>query len=226
MGFFSKLFGGNKDDADIKNAFDTVNKIIDDENYQLEALGPAKKVFLTYPSFDVNPKGTGPFGFSETNPIPVNGPIGEISYLSRLETKNGDRLMFHRLESVNLPNAIGETKTVDVYEAVSIDSNEWFIFYLDFYHPTRSRALPDGFRFTKDIPQFTGFNKRSSNFPYDFLEMKEAEQSTGLSFAYIPGSKVIKSLEAKIYIRPDSHMENYFHAMDLIVDTLDPLEGK
>lgn len=226
MGFFSKLFGSNKNDSDIKNAFETINKIIDDENYQLEVLGPAKNIFLTYPSFDVNPDGMGPFGFSETNPIPVNGPIGEISYLSRLETKNGDRLMFHRLGSANLPNAIGETKTVDIYEAVSINSNEWFIFYLDFYHPMRSRALPDGFRFTKDIPQFTGFNRISSNFPYDFLEMKESEQSTGLSFAYIPGSKLLHSLNAKIYQRPDSHMENYMYAMDLIVDTLDPADGE
>src|SRR3546814_6579765 len=60
------------------------------------------------------PNGSGPFGFTETNPIPVNGPIGQLAYLSRLETQSGQRILFHRLAAID---------KVDVFEAVTFDGS-------------------------------------------------------------------------------------------------------
>src|SRR3546814_10801196 len=60
------------------------------------------------------PNGSGPFGFTETNPIPVNGPIGQLAYLSRLETQSGQRILFHRLGAID---------KVDVFEAVTFDGS-------------------------------------------------------------------------------------------------------
>jgi hypothetical protein len=40
-------------------------------------------------AYDKDLNGTGPFGFNETNPIPVTGTIGQLTYLSRVETQSG-----------------------------------------------------------------------------------------------------------------------------------------
>jgi hypothetical protein len=226
MGFFTKIFGKKDENDVLRDAFAHINKIIDDENFQNESLGAGRDLIINEPSFDVNPAGYGPFGFTETNPIPVNGPLGELSYLSRIETLDGDRLMFHRLGPIKLKNPIGKTHHVDVYEAVSINGNQWFVFYLDFYHPKRSRALPKGFQFTKEIPQFSGFNRISHDFPNNFVETREQEKESGLSFAFMPMSKVMPSINAGIYTRPDSHVECLMHAYELIALTLEPEEDQ
>jgi hypothetical protein len=197
MGFLSNLFGGKKEDKALKEAFDHIHRLIDDEKFQLEMLNPVMmETILKAPAYDRDPKGPGPFGMSENNPIPVNGPLGELAYLSRIETAQGERLLFHRIGAVN---------TIDVFEAVTYSGKEWFIFFLDFYHPRRSRALPDGFHFTKDVPQFCGFHKFCSNFPYDFAEMKQSEQGSGLSMGYIALSKVTEQIRNQAYQRPLAH---------------------
>src|SRR5690554_681930 len=116
-----------------------IYRILDDERFQLEMNPPALKSILeSAPAYDKYPDGTGPFGYTETNPIPVNGPIGQLAYLSRLETESGQRILFHRLGAID---------TVDVFEAVSFNGAEWFILFVDLYHSRRSRLTPDGFRF-------------------------------------------------------------------------------
>lgn len=206
MGFISGLFGGKKDDP-LKDALAAINLILSDEVYQNSLLqSPIKELINEGVSFDRNPMGSGPFGYAESNSIPVNGPLGELAYLSRLETLSGQRIMFHRLGSTKCVDMAGNTNTVDVFEAVSFDGKEWFILYLDFYHPKRSREYPQGFKETSLVPQFCGFNKYAANFPYDFRQMKEAEQKTGLSMAYLPLSRVMPQLEAKLFNRPNVHL--------------------
>lgn len=86
MGFLSNLFGGNKEDKALREALAHIHRILDDDAFQLELVHPAMKAMLeSAPGYDKYPNGTGPFGFTETNPIPVNGPIGQLAYLSRLE---------------------------------------------------------------------------------------------------------------------------------------------
>lgn len=197
MGFLSNLFGGNKEDKALREAFAHIHRLIDDEKFQLEFVHPAMKAMLeSAPACDKDPNGTGPFGFTETNPIPVNGPIGQLAYLSRLETQSGQRILFHRLGAID---------TVDVFEAVTFNGSEWFILFVDFYHPRRSRLTPDGFRFTKDVAQFSGFHKFCEGFPYDFVEKKASERESGLSMAYIPISKVSEQIEKRVFNRPLAH---------------------
>jgi hypothetical protein len=197
MGFLSNLFGGNKEDKALREALAHIHRILDDEAFQLELAHPAMKAMLeAAPAYDKDPNGSGPFGFTETNPIPVNGPIGQLAYLSKLETQSGQRVLFHRF------GAIG---TVDVFEAVSFNGAEWFILFVDLYHPRRSRLAPDGFRFTKDVAQFSGFHKFCENFPYDFVEKKGSERESGLSMAYIAISKVSDQLQKRVFNRPLAH---------------------
>ena len=197
MGFLSSLFGGNKEERALRDAFAHINRIIDDEKFQLEIIHPSMRAILeAAPAYDVDPEGTGPFGYTETNPIPVNGPIGQLAYLSRLETQSGQRLMFHRLGAID---------TVDVFEAVTFDGSQWFIFFVDFYHPRRSRIAPEGFRFTKELAQFSGFHMFCADFPYEFVAKKSSQQESGLSLAYIPLSKVTNQIDSRVFNRPLAH---------------------
>lgn len=197
MGFLSSLFGGNKEEKALRDAFAHISRIIDDEKFQLEIIHPSMRAILeAAPSYDMDPEGTGPFGYTETNPIPVNGPIGQLAYLSRLETQSGQRLMFHRLGAID---------TVDVFEAVTFDGSQWFIFFVDFYHPRRSRIAPEGFRFTKELAQFSGFHMFCADFPYDFVAKKASQQESGLSLAYIPLSKVTNQIDSRVFNRPLAH---------------------
>ena len=197
MGFMSKIFGGNKEDKALREAFEQIRRILEDEKFQLDMVHPVMKEMIeSRPAYDKDPNGTGPFGFTETNPIPVNGPIGQLAYLSKLETDKGERILFHR---------IGAVDTIDVFEAVTFSGSEWFILFLDLYHPRRSRPTPDGFRFTEEIGQFSGFHKFCTDFPYDFVEMKQSESESGLSMAYIAISKVMEPIQNRAYQRPLAH---------------------
>jgi hypothetical protein len=208
MGFLSNVFGGNKEDKALREAFGLINRMIDDEKFQLELLNPVMKEMIeSAPAYDKDPNGTGPFGFTELNPIPVNGPVGQLAYLSKLETQSGQRILFHRL---------GAMGTVDVFEAVSLNGREWFMLFADLYHPHRSRLTPDGFRFTKELGQFSGFHNFCADFPYDFVEMKQSQQESGLSMAYIPLSKVMRQIESRVYQRPLAHKAK----LDLISNRL------
>lgn len=199
MGFLSKIFGGKEEDKHqkaLQDVFLMVHKVIEDEDFQISLTPGLEEILKSAPAVDENPGSTGPFGLIETNPIPVNGAIGEIAYLSKLQTLGGERILFHR---------IGAIKSIDVFEAVTFSGSEWFIFFLDLYHPRKSKKTPDGFTFTKEMAQFSGFHKFCASFPYDFVEKKQTESESGLSFAYIAISKVHQQIQDRKFIRPVAH---------------------
>lgn len=106
-----------------------IYRILDDEKFQVELVHPTMRSMLeSAPAYDKDPDGTGPFGFIETNSIPVNGPIGQLYTCPDSKPSSKQRILFHRL------GAIG---TVDVFEAVSLNGAEWFIPFVDLYHPRR-----------------------------------------------------------------------------------------
>lgn len=211
MGFFSNLFGEAKEDAStkaLKEAFGLIQRVIEDESFQLEFVHPVMKQRIeSQPVYDRDPNGSGPFGFVDSNPIPVNGPVGELAYLSRLETAAGQRLLFHRLGSIG---------TVDAFEAVTFDGREWFILFADFYHPKKSRLAPEGFHFTKELAQFSGFTTFCENFPYDFIDKKAAQPTSPVSLAYIAISKIAAQLQAQAFKRPLAHKAK----LDLVMSRL------
>lgn len=197
MGFFSRL-SGKRDDgsAELRKAFETINQIIEDEEFQNGLLPePMAAMIRSAPALDKVPDGKGAFGLEVGNPIPVNGAIGELAYLSKLETERGERLLFHR---------IGAIDKVDVFEAVTFSGSAWHIFFVDMYYSRRSRLAPAGFRLSAQIRQFSGFHNYCQSFPYDF---EAAKQSTAemLRFAYIPLSNVVPQIQRRVYERPMAH---------------------
>jgi len=112
------------------------------------------------------------------------------------QMRAGDHLLFHRIASID---------RIDVFEAVMMTSSEWHIFYLDLYHPRRSRLAPEGFKLATRAAQFSGFNQLCPDFPYGFPQAKRDEQS-GLRLAYIPLSLIDDQLKTRVYVRPRSHL--------------------
>ena len=118
--------------------------------------------------------GQGAFG-SRSNPIPVNGALGEIKYLAKLRGKTGNALFFHRIGSVH--SSVTE-HSVDLYAVVCLDGTQWNRLYFDLYHPRRSNHAPEGYTlmpFNKglgmDLPMGYGINEMVDDFPNGLPDM-------------------------------------------------------
>jgi hypothetical protein len=204
MSWLSKLFGkgdaptkGTQFDPEVRKIFEKIDRLLRDDDAQLELPDPEiRDVLKRAPFYDKSPNGFGPFGFCKTNPIPTNGPIGELAYLSKLVTNGGERLLFHRLGSVD--------DNIDIFEAVTFSGGQWFILFLDMYHPKKSRLAPAGFVLSKEACQFSGLNNHCPDFPYDFAEMKHR---SGLGPAYMPMGDIARAIASKAYDRPAAHMK-------------------
>lgn len=119
------------------------------------------------------PGGYGPFG-AITNPVPVNGPAGEVVYLNRLRTAEGAAFFYHRPGS---SNSDATPHPVDGYEVLSIDGKVLRTIWFSPYFKRRSTHAPEGMTllpFPKDrteqvlvkVPGF-GVNTRVGDFPHD-----------------------------------------------------------
>jgi hypothetical protein len=134
---------------------------------------PLRTWILNGEDCDQVPGANGEFG-SLTNPIPVNGSIGEIKYLGKLRGPTGAALFFHRIKSTNSPVC---QHPVDVYEAVCMDGTQWQTLHFDMYHPRRSNLTPPGYslmtydkRLKFDIPIAYGVDFLVKDFPYGLLD--------------------------------------------------------
>jgi len=116
---------------------------------------------------DQLPGATGSFG-SPTNPIPVNGPIGERKYLIKLRGKTGRKLLFHRVGS-----AFSQVTSspVDSFEVVCMDGTQRTRLTFSPYHPRRSNLAPEGFTLVAADPETgedTLVGHGSTLFVFDF----------------------------------------------------------
>lgn len=155
---------------------------------------------------DILPNAKGEFGKSKENPIPVNGPIGEIKYLNRLCSNDGG-LIFHR---------IGSSDTVDIYETVSVGGKYWDILYFDMYHPRRSTRAPSGYSFNEYKEQFIKLNLGyytntfDPNFPFGLSDA--IKKNVGGTLGVRIAKKYEEMIEDKSkFIRPLSHSEKLRH---------------
>jgi hypothetical protein len=136
-----------------------IEALIDDEELQNQTLVPfLKESILSGSSIDALVDDD-TFGFTPENPIPVNGPLGQQTYLSKLRTGSGVGFFFHRLGSLG---------RIDIYKAVSFDGLVELELYLDMYHPRRSRKAVSGYYLDLEQSAFTGFTLTMPNFPQGY----------------------------------------------------------
>jgi hypothetical protein len=118
------------------------------------------------------------FGWQPENPIPVNGPMGERTYLSRLRTDAGVPFFFHRLGSTH--------GTIDVFEIVSFDQKVSGTLYVDMYHLERCRSAPEGLELENGPAPFTGMTSPVDDFPVGLIDAISGYRGTPLGDCYLP----------------------------------------
>ena len=98
-------------DPQIEKLFQRVMLLFDSEAFQNSRLPEElRKLVLSGLNCDRIPAARGEFGREATNPIPVNGPLGQVLYLSQLRTSTDSPMLFHRVGS----RQVGEV-SVDMY---------------------------------------------------------------------------------------------------------------
>ena len=146
---------------EVQAVFQKIDRLLNDEHEQnLRYPAPLQTRILNNPPVDVIPHSSGAFGFASTNPIPVNGILGELFYLSCLYSDMAEGVVFHRLGSVD---------EIDMFEILSVGSGRWDILFMNMYYPRKSVLAPKGFTLKKreqsQIRFLRGTNERLSEFP-------------------------------------------------------------
>ena len=195
---------------EVKDVFEKVHRLMENEKAQNERLPePYRSQVLRGADCDEIAGAGGEFGRDPRNPIPVNGPLGELTYLSNLRTADSQPIMFHRL---------GSTRNVDIYETVSLDGAIWDILFLHPFHPRKSQRPPSGYRIvagTERNSLLLGVNDFVAAFP-DRLSDAIADMSERVFRFRIRPPQVRDALARAIFERPTDH-----HArLDIILTVL------
>lgn len=166
MGFWDWLGFGKRKKQEKEISFEFALAFINSIEMQNEALKRTGfySMYANGGTMDIIPNAYGEFGRTPTNPIPVNGSYGEITYLSRLRVKDtGSIVVFHRLGSFGTNEVCKHP--VDGFELVSLDGKFRDKLFLDMYHLGQSTKLPDGYAKLEVLKGLTGVPESISDFP-------------------------------------------------------------
>jgi len=140
------------------NSIDLQNKLIAGMAHMSEEFLPDFALErMAMGEVDEWPNARGEFGRTPTNPILTNRTWGEITYLSRLATVDGQRMIFHRLGSV--------AGAIDAFELVSVDGKFFDVLYADMYHYNCSKKAPVGYNLLEFVDGITGTSENNPAFP-------------------------------------------------------------
>lgn len=208
MGFLSSLFGGkSKEQQEMEAIFKKIDFLLNDEEAQVNILSSELINKLNREPMDQLPTAVGEFGRNSRNPILCNGPLGEITYLSKLLIPTYP----HKSKTVYLPvtfHRIGTVQdNIDEYEIISYDGILHDVLYLDMYHLRKSKNAPQGYVLQESVVGFRGTNMYNEKFPYgqDKLTAECAERM--LSFpAY---DTKLKDMEIEQAARTIQFLRNF-----------------
>lgn len=166
MGFFEKIFVGSEEkkrEKALRSSFSKIYQLMTDETRQNSMCPkPLRDKMTEGGKVDKVSGAFGEFGRDIRNPIPVNGPFGELIYISNLNLESGVGVIAHRLGSVDKK---------DVYELVALDGSRWDLLYFNMYYNRKSRLLPTGYIAAEEPARFLmAVNVYVSSFPGGFYE--------------------------------------------------------
>lgn len=195
-------FGGRiKRKASLASVFEKVYQLLQNEDMQ-NALYPSSLQSLLKPD-NANRQISDLYGTDITDPIRVNGPLGELLYISGLRHPSGASYLGHRL---------GSLRSTDVYEVVSDDFRDWRIIFFDMYWANKDTVAPKGLIYhgaeelAKGQFGLSATNRFISKFPIDFWE--NLIQGTQEQFGFPAVKTQLKSLDYSRAKRPGQHLEN------------------
>lgn len=187
MGFFG-LFESKeeKEKKEIIEIFKKINRFLNDDDMQNNGLPPLFRHMYSPQRINMIPGGTGEFGRNPNNPIPVNGPIGEVTYLSKLLVEGtNEKVFFHRLGSCK--------GHIDIYELFSHSGNFNDELYLDMYFLHKSQFMPRGYVFQNEVTGIRGINSFCEDLPNQFYDDLVQFTKTRIGFpAFDPDAKSIR----------------------------------
>lgn len=172
MGLFGSMFKkndlGHKRSPEVEHIFKKISLFMEDEAAQNQKCPPRlQKMMADGGAIDRWENAVGEFGRDISNPIPVNGPIGELVYLSSIATSAGCHVIAHRL---------GSAEKMDVYETVTMDGSRWDLLYFDMYHTRKSKHVPSGYQLS-EITFLLATNKSVVQFPMGMVDaLNESSQ--------------------------------------------------
>lgn len=169
-------------EAKLHQDVERVNQLLEDPEYQL-SLMPQSVIDQARRNGHA-PAGSSAdqrFGLVPSSPVPVNGTLGAMAWLSRLQTRQGDALVFHRL---------GVLRGLEVYETLSLRYRDWSLFFLDPRYLSSSKQSPAGYSLLEAGLPFQGVGSLMHNFPLDFSEIVSG-YSEALRLATVAPNKVI-----------------------------------
>lgn len=178
MGFFDALMKSDINRTRSEKMYDNALKLFNSAELQNATLPPDLRERVEKgEDCDVVSGAVGRFGHDATNPIPVNGPLGELTYLSRLRLRStGSMVFFHKVDTQD---------GVDVFELVNVSGKFVDYLYLDMFHPRASRLYPEQYTMEKEAVFPRGVTTRVHHFPqglYKFIK-KEAKARLGVDVA-------------------------------------------
>jgi hypothetical protein len=193
--------------------FKKLHRLMDNEKAQIERLPePLRSEVRSGADCDEIAGAFGEFGRDPRNPIPVNGPLGGIIYLSNLRTAASQQIMFHRLGSVG---------KVDIYETVSLDGTTWDLLFLQLYHPRKSRRPPSGYRIVSGAERnrlLLGTNEFLVGFPRHLSDAIANTSERLFGFRTCP-PQVRESVRHAIFERPNDHLTRFNIIMAMLQRT-------
>lgn len=201
MGWLDKMFGGGKSRNEADIVFEKLNNFLNSDDAQNAAMpDDIKQILSVGGAVDLLASANGEFGRTATNPIPVNGPVGEVTYLSSLTLTDGRGIWAHRL---------GSHDQCDIFEVVSEDGKDWLLLYFTPYHPKKSRLVPKGFVF-REAPRVRGVfatNQHVTDFP---LGLPDAIRAWSMETLGIPlvSSGLRTAIQSGSFQRPPQHVAN------------------
>jgi hypothetical protein len=188
----------NKERKAVNAILENIALMLSDDEMQLRILGPQQyAVFKSLTAIDAHRDAEGDFGTNFRNPIPTNGPIGSLAYLSNLNSPLGYPLLFHRINSID---------KIDIYEYVSFMGVEWGLLFVDMYHSRKSRLVPNGFARTGNTRQLSGFNHYWEDFPFGFAEQKHSLQGD-IRLLYCTIEAIANEMRGREFSAPEKHRQ-------------------
>ncbi len=207
MGLFENFFSKEMNQTRSEKMYDDALQLFNSASLQNQTLPAAlKEKIEAGEDCDIVSSASGRFGHDITNPIPVNGPFGELTYLSRLRLRStGSMVFFHKIQTIGL---------IDTFELVNVSGKFVDYLYVDMYHPRATRRYPDGYTLEREAVFPRGVTTTVPDFPsglYKYIK-KEAKQRLGVDVA----EKECKCIQIEKAKQSIAAMRNSNHAAESV----------
>lgn len=184
-----------KREGSVEAIFETIARLLASDEEQNQAYPPQLQELLK-PNDGGRQVGDG-YGRCAEDPIRVNGPLGETTYISSLKSAEGQPVIGHRLGSV---------RGVDVYEVASADLRQWDLLFFDMYYRSKDQRVPSGFLKSPEPERaLSAMTIFLPGFPAGFYRALYKATTGSIGVAAVQTS--LKSLPAEGAERPPAHAE-------------------